>query len=68
MTSNRLYTDEKIGGNKSVTRSWQLLDNNVKSGTVYAYSVYFNDGTEWGNKDASIGTIEKYCEKIIVSE
>lgn len=65
-TTNELYTDNVIGANASCTRSWQLLDQDVKSGNLYVYSVYFSDGSEWGDKDASLSKIKKYGVKISV--
>lgn len=67
-TTHDLYTDEAIGANSSCSRSWQMLDQEIKSGTVYLYSVYFADGTEWGNKDASVSQIKKYGIKISANE
>lgn len=64
MTTNKLYTDEVIEPNGSCTRSWQMLDQQIKSGDLYIYSVYFADGTEWGDKDASVSKIKKYGVKI----
>ncbi|MBE7035359.1 MAG: SHOCT domain-containing protein [Ruminococcaceae bacterium] len=63
-TTNELYTDNPIAPGASSSRSWQLLDSEIKSGDVYIYSVYFSDGTEWGNKEASISDIKKYAHKI----
>lgn len=64
LTSNKLYTDEPIGVGGSCSRSWQMLDQNIKGGTVYVYSVYYTDGTEWGDKDASTSRIKQYGLKI----
>lgn len=60
LTTNKLYTDNTIGAGESCEKAWQLLDSEIKSGNVYVYSVYFEDGTEWGNKDASVSDIKKY--------
>lgn len=59
-TTNKLFTDKSIAANGSYNCSWSLLDSNIKSGKVFIYSVYFADGTEWGNKDASVSNIKKY--------
>ena len=64
-TTEKLFTDTPIGSKGSCSRSWQMLDNNVKSGDVYVYSVYFSDGTEWGDKTASVSKIKKYGMKVI---
>lgn len=64
LTTNELYTDNPIAAAGSSSRSWQLLDSQIKSGDLYVYSVYFSDGTEWGNKDASVSDIKKYAYKI----
>lgn len=63
-TTNKIFTDSSISANGSDSRSWQLLDDEVKSGDVYIYSVYFSDGTEWGDKDASVSNIKKHGVKI----
>lgn len=63
-TTNELYTDDPIAAGGSSSRSWQLLDSEIKSGDVFIYSVYFSDGTEWGDKDASVSDIKKYGYKI----
>ena len=63
-TTKELYTDNPISAGGSATRNWQLLDSEIKSGEIYVYSVYFSDGTEWGNKSASVSDIKKYAYKI----
>lgn len=63
----RLYTDDKIYSNSSAYPTWQLIDNEVKTVKIYVYSVYFSDGSEWGDKNASIETIEKYAREVKVS-
>ncbi len=62
-TTNELYTDDAIAAGESASKSWQLLDSDIKSGDLYVYSVYFSDGTEWGSKDASVSDIKKYAYK-----
>lgn len=64
---NKLYTDTPISPGSSDQCSWQLLDQSVKKGTVYVYSVYFEDGTEWGNKDEVVSEIKKYGYRVEVS-
>ena len=56
-TYNKLTTDDTIPAGTSDTRTWQLLDTDVKTVRLYVFSVYFSDGTEWGNKDAGKSTI-----------
>ena len=63
-TTKELYTDNPIAAGGSSSRNWQLLDSDIKSGDIYVYSVYFSDGTEWGDKDASVSDIKKYAYKI----
>ncbi len=67
-TSNRLSDDEGIRANSSSTRAWQLLDDGVKTGELYLYSVYFTDGSEWGDKEASVTNIKKYGLKVNVEQ
>lgn len=64
--TNKLYTDDFMGAGETIKKSWQMLDQSIKGGTVYVYSVYFEDGTEWGNKDASTSDIKKYGYKFEV--
>ena len=66
LTTNKLYTDNTISAKGSVSRGWQILDQEVKAGNLYIYSVYFTDGTEWGDKDASLSKIKKYGIEITV--
>lgn len=56
-SQNKLYTDTAIGAGKSNTISFQLIEDSVKTLKLYVYSVYFADGTEWGDKDATKSTI-----------
>ncbi len=67
-TSNRLSDDEGIKAKGSSTRAWQLLDDGVKTGELYLYSVYFADGSEWGDKEASVTNIKKYGLKVNVEQ
>ncbi len=64
--TNELYTDNTIPGGKADTKTWQMLDSSIKSGEIYVYSVYFADGTEWGDKDAAVSDIKKYGYKLEV--
>lgn len=56
-TQSRLDTDDTIAAGKTKTISYQLIEQSVKTVKLYVYSVYFADGTEWGNKDASVSKI-----------
>ncbi|MBE6605410.1 MAG: SHOCT domain-containing protein [Ruminococcaceae bacterium] len=64
--TNELYTDTTISARSSTTKAWQLLESTIKSGDVYVYSIYFEDGTEWGNKTAALSDIKKYGYKLKV--
>lgn len=63
---NKLSTDNTIEAGKSDTRTWQLLDRDVKTVKLYVYSVYFSDGTEWGDREATKSTIMKNALEITV--
>lgn len=63
---NRLKTDSPIEPNGSDSLYWQMLDHNVTSGELYLYSVYFADGTEWGDRNASVSKIKEYGLQIQV--
>lgn len=64
---NRLECDTLIAAGSSYTGAWQLIDQDVKSGDLYVYSVYFSDGTEWGDRNASLSKIKEYGLKLQVS-
>lgn len=52
MGGNQLFTDEGIGWKETETRTWILQDKSIKRVTLYLYSVYFEDETEWGDRKA----------------
>jgi hypothetical protein len=61
----RLRTDDLIPVGKSEELHYgPFLDQKMKSVKLYVYSVYFEDGTEWGDKDASRSEILKYAKPI----
>ena len=66
-SQNELRTDDTISAGKSESCSWQLLDQHVKTVKLYVYSVYFSDGTQWGDKDATKSVILKNGLQIEVS-
>ena len=59
-TQQYLYTDTSIAAGRSNKISYQFLEQSVETVDLYVYSVYFEDGTEWGNKDATKSSIIKY--------
>ena len=63
-TTKKLDTDNSILSGETAQLNWQLLDQDIKSGDLYIYSVYFSDGTEWGDKTASESIIKKYGFKL----
>lgn len=56
-SQNNLYTDSAIGAGKSTSITYQFIEDSVKTVKLYVYSVYFTDGSEWGDKDATKSTI-----------
>ena len=56
-TQPKLYTDTPISAGKTTTISYQLIEDSVKTVKLYVYSVFFADGTEWGDKDATTSKI-----------
>ena len=66
-SQNNLYTDTAIEAGKSDVATYQLIEDSVKKARLYVYSVYFEDGTEWGDKDATRSTILKQGAEIEVS-
>lgn len=67
LTSNKIKFDSPIGAYETDSQFTSLLDDDIKSGEVYVYSVYFEDGTEWGNREASVKNIKKYGVKLPVT-
>lgn len=66
LTQERLSTDSTIKAGETDTRTWQFLDDNIKTIDLYVYSVYFSDSTEWGDKEATKTVILKNAIKINV--
>lgn len=66
-TTNKLVNDDLLKAGTSSKGSWALLDNLIKKGDLYVYSVTFDDGTSWGDKDAYSTDILKYGKSISVS-
>ena len=56
-SQNELYTDTKIEAGKSTSITYSFMENSIKTVKLYAYHVYFADGSEWGNKSATRSTI-----------
>ena len=52
-SQNKLYTDTAIEAGKSTTIAYGFIEDSVKTVKLYVYSVYFSDGTEWGDKEAT---------------
>lgn len=65
-TQNRLSIDNSIASGASDTITYQLIDNQVKTVKLYVYSVYFEDGTEWGNREATKTMIKENAKEIAV--
>ncbi len=66
-SQNKLYTDTSIGAGESTSITYQFIEDTVKTVELYVYSVYFADGTEWGDKDATKSAILKNGTIIEVS-
>ena len=64
---NKLYTDTAIEAGASTSISYQLIEDSVKTVRLYIYSVFFSDGTEWGNREATKSTILKQGMLVDVS-
>lgn len=65
-TTNYLSTDNTITAGNSKSIFWQFLDNNVKTVKLYIYSVYFSDGSEWGDREATKSVILQNAPEITV--
>lgn len=65
--TNKLVSDSLLKAGTSEKASWSLLDELIKKGDLYVYSVTFDDGTSWGDKDAYRTNILKYGKNMSVS-
>ena len=57
--TQKFSTDDAIGVGKSTSVQCVFYNSDVKTAKLYVYSVYFADGTEWGDKEATKSTILK---------
>ncbi len=65
LAQDKFYTDDMIRAGKSETLTFgPLLDQKIKSVKVYVYSVFFEDGTEWGDREASRSEIREKGQPI----
>ena len=61
LSMERLYTDDLIPTTESKSITFgPFLDQRIKSVKLYVYSVYYEDGTEWGDHEASRSQIIKW--------
>lgn len=68
LVTKRLFSDDPLASGKSDTRFWQLLDTKVKTVKLYLFSVYFEDGTQWGDKEADREDIIAKGQSITVTK
>ena len=64
---DELYTDSTIPAGQSDSLDYSFIEDSVKTVKLYVYSVYFADGTQWGDKDATKSTIMENGISIKVS-
>ena len=64
-SQKKLHTDDLIpaGGSENLNYG-PFINQQMKSVKLYVYSVYFDDGSEWGDKDATRSEILKYGKQI----
>lgn len=67
LTDSILDTDTKIVSGDTEDFLWQFLEQDVKMVKLFVYSVYYTDGSEWGDKDAIKSEILKNAPTINVS-
>ena len=64
-SQNRLHTDDLIpAGKKEVLSFGPFMEQSMKSVKLYVYSIYFEDGSEWGDREATRQEILKYGKLI----
>lgn len=66
MSGGEILFDKSIPAGKTGEITERLLDDSVKAVDIYVYSVYFADGTEWGNRNAKRYDILNNAPKIEV--
>ena len=66
MIVNEINTDTAIPAGGKTKISKLVYDTSVKTAEIYAYSVYFSDGTEWGNHNAEPSAILNYAPTLTV--
>ena len=65
--SRKLGDNDVLKAGKSREAKWSMLDREVKKGDLYVYSVTFDDGSSWGDKDVYTKKIKEYGMQIPVS-
>lgn len=68
LAQNHLSTDKTIKAGATESRTWQFLANNIKTVKLYVYSIYYTDGSEWGDREAVKSTILENAYIISVSK
>ena len=67
LDANKLYTDDTIISGKTKVCVWSFFDKKIKSIDLYVYSIYYVDGTEWGDRDATKSVILNNAYKMSVN-
>ena len=57
LDANKLYSDNTITSGSTKSLAWTFYENKIKFLDLYLYSVYYSDGTEWGDRNATKSTI-----------
>jgi hypothetical protein len=68
LAQNILTTDTTIKAGTTESRAWQFLTTNTKTVKLYVYSIYYTDGTEWGDREAVKSTILENAYSISVTK
>ena len=64
-TQERLHTDDRIrAGSQKQLLYGPFLLSNIKSVKLYVYSVYYTDGSSWGDRDATRSQILRHAKRI----
>ncbi len=65
-SQKKLQTDDLIPAGRSKEIYFgPFLEQSMKSVKLYVYSVYFEDETEWGNREAIRSEILKYGKQLV---
>ncbi|MBQ9789241.1 MAG: hypothetical protein IJW31_06580 [Lentisphaeria bacterium] len=68
LNENNFYLDYSVVPNGIISKKEVFLNKDIKTGKLFIYHVYYDDGTEWGDRKAPSSIIQQYGKEIEVME